>query len=212
MLGRKTQCLGGAVSEQYIKCTNLRTGETVAVKQVVIKSEEMLRRMIDEVVLMCRASFRNNKVVECFGWSVSHDSEASKEVHAVALSLGPDAAGSNEINSLGHADRVKAIGKNFNIVMECVDQGSISSLVKQNGPLNEMSLRRYLKQLLIGLRSLHAAGIAHRDIKCQNLLLTADHTLKVADFGCAKRASHNAQIEQAGLEGMRHLALITSTI
>ena len=41
--------------------------------------------------------------------------------------------------------------------------------------------------MLLGLRSLHAAGIAHRDIKGLNLMLDDDNVVKVADFGSAKR-------------------------
>lgn len=200
----KDKLLGRGSFGAVYKCTNKRTEEQLAVKQVVIKSEDMLSRMIDEVVLMCRASFRNKQVVECFGWSVSDDTDSTKEVHPFTISKAKNAvtAAAEEIPRLADVDRAAAIGKNFNIFMECVDQGSISSLLKKSGPLHETELRRFLKQLLIGLRSLHAAGIAHRDIKCENLLLSRENALKVADFGCAKRASQGSRRNPQGIEGM----------
>ncbi|KAH9600975.1 PDK1-type [Trypanosoma melophagium] len=44
---------------------------------------------------------------------------------------------------------------------------------------------RFLADVVLGLEYLHASGIAHRDIKPCNMLLTADHHIKLADFGSA---------------------------
>ena len=63
---------------------------------------------------------------------------------------------------------------------------------EKTGPLNEILVRSFARQLLLGLRSLHAAGIAHRDIKCQNLLLTDDNVVKLADFGSAKKVKNRS--------------------
>ena len=89
--------------------------------------------------------------------------------------------------NMNHEEKVKLVGKQFNLFMEYVAKGSIAARLKKHGPLNEIMVRNFTRQLLMGVRSLHAAGIAHRDIKCQNLLLSEDNTLKVADFGSAKK-------------------------
>lgn len=44
-----------------------------------------------------------------------------------------------------------------------------------------------MQQLLRGLACVHAAGVAHRDVKPDNLLLSAQG-LKLADFGCVRWA------------------------
>lgn len=43
----------------------------------------------------------------------------------------------------------------------------------------------YFRDIVAGLAYLHAEGVIHRDIKPQNILLTADGTAKIADFGAA---------------------------
>ena len=50
--------------------------------------------------------------------------------------------------------------------------------------------RSYARQILLGLAYCHKRSIAHRDIKLENLLLSADRqTCKIADFGLAKVAT-----------------------
>lgn len=52
--------------------------------------------------------------------------------------------------------------------------------------LCESEASTWTRQLYLGLRDLHCLGILHRDIKPENLLIAADGTLRIADFGwCA---------------------------
>eukprot|EP00405_Crypthecodinium_cohnii_P022110 CAMPEP_0206483390 /NCGR_PEP_ID=MMETSP0324_2-20121206/39399_1 /ASSEMBLY_ACC=CAM_ASM_000836 /TAXON_ID=2866 /ORGANISM="Crypthecodinium cohnii, Strain Seligo" /LENGTH=603 /DNA_ID=CAMNT_0053961435 /DNA_START=1 /DNA_END=1813 /DNA_ORIENTATION=- len=52
--------------------------------------------------------------------------------------------------------------------------------------IGEVDASVWSRQLVGGLRDLHNLGILHRDVKPENLLLTADGCLKIADFGwCA---------------------------
>src|SRR5205823_1950482 len=57
----------------------------------------------------------------------------------------------------------------------------------------------YLKQLCAGLAHAHECGVIHRDVKPQNLLLTADRqTIKIADFGVAKLEAADGAITRVG--------------
>ncbi|CAL3973034.1 unnamed protein product [Diplocarpon coronariae] len=74
-------------------------------------------------------------------------------------------------------------------VMEFCDQGDLFGLVSQKYLSRDDRLVDRLclfKQLLQGLNYLHANGIAHRDIKLENLLLTRDSKLKITDFGVSE--------------------------
>lgn len=53
--------------------------------------------------------------------------------------------------------------------------------------LNESYARHFLHQILLSLRYLHAAGIVHRDLKPSNILVNRDLSLKLCDFGLARK-------------------------
>ncbi len=79
------------------------------------------------------------------------------------------------------------------IVMEYVEGTTLAELGRL--PVDEAVALAV--QACHGLAHAHAAGLIHRDVKPQNLLLSTDGTLKVADFGIARAAEATA-LTQAG--------------
>lgn len=71
----------------------------------------------------------------------------------------------------------------FAIVLEYAEAGELFDYVAETGRFSEAVTRTYFLQLLAGIGYMHQKGYAHRDIKLENLLLSEDYTLKIADFG-----------------------------
>jgi protein-serine/threonine kinase len=77
----------------------------------------------------------------------------------------------------------------WNHVMEYCDQGDLFTLVshKYLSRPDRLTDRLCLfKQMVQGIHYLHNNGIAHRDIKLENLLITKDSKLKITDFGVSE--------------------------
>lgn len=77
----------------------------------------------------------------------------------------------------------------WNHVMEFCSEGDLYGLVKEGylkGDDKEKDRLCLFKQLVRGVHYLHSNGIAHRDIKLENLLITSDSALKIADFGVSE--------------------------
>ncbi len=83
------------------------------------------------------------------------------------------------------------------IVMECVEGRTLAELLAQSGPLDPDRAVDLVLQACAGLEHAHEAGLVHRDIKPQNLLVRADDTLKIVDFGIA-RPVDGTQLTLAG--------------
>ena len=74
--------------------------------------------------------------------------------------------------------------KSVNIVLEFMNKGSLSDVLKTKGKLEEKYLRYLAKELLEGLNYLHhTVRTIHRDLKPANILLNSRGEVKIADFG-----------------------------
>jgi len=82
-------------------------------------------------------------------------------------------------------DCVQQDGKLY-LVFEFLDRDLKKALESYNGLLDPMLVKSYLFQMCRGLAFCHARGVMHRDLKPQNLLVSRDGVLKLADFGLAR--------------------------
>ena len=81
----------------------------------------------------------------------------------------------------------------YYIVMEYVEGRTLKDLILEEGTLSNHDIIDYSTQIAQALKTAHQAGIVHRDIKPQNILIDNYGLLKVTDFGIA-RVSSNATI------------------
>lgn len=87
----------------------------------------------------------------------------------------------------------------YYITMEFVEGSSLKDLIISRGRLPAGAVISIGKQLCRALEVAHEAGVIHRDIKPQNMVVEADGTLKVMDFGIARLQTRSDGHTQAGM-------------
>jgi eukaryotic-like serine/threonine-protein kinase len=85
----------------------------------------------------------------------------------------------------------------YYMVMEFVRGPSVRHLLNEQGRMEPAQAAEILRQSLLALGHAHHEGLVHRDMKPENLLVTQDGVVKVADFGLA-RAYADGRVTQAG--------------
>jgi len=84
------------------------------------------------------------------------------------------------------------------LTMEYVPGRTLKQLLRDSGRFSPATALEIMAGVLDGLAAAHVSGIVHRDVKPENVLVTADGRIKVTDFGLA-RALSAAGHTRAGL-------------
>ena len=77
------------------------------------------------------------------------------------------------------------------VFMEFVDGPTLEKLLLSPAPPDKSTILDIIRQTALALDYAHKKGIVHRDIKPANIMIGADGTAKIADFGVAKMQSHS---------------------
>ncbi|MQA05488.1 MAG: Stk1 family PASTA domain-containing Ser/Thr kinase [Streptosporangiales bacterium] len=75
------------------------------------------------------------------------------------------------------------------LAMELVTGRTLRDVLKERGQLQPREALEVLKRILSALAAAHAAGLVHRDVKPENVLISDEGRVKVADFGLARAIS-----------------------
>ncbi|MFO7691141.1 MAG: Stk1 family PASTA domain-containing Ser/Thr kinase [Cryobacterium sp.] len=92
------------------------------------------------------------------------------------------------------------------LVMEYLPGITLRDLLKDYGRLTPEQTLDILEAVLSGLAAAHKAGIVHRDVKPENVLLADDGRIKISDFGLARASNNNTATGQALLGTIAYLS------
>ena len=120
----------------------------------------------------------------------------SKKSRSVALNIDSEM---EVLRSLCHPNIIKFFGMyrsptNVHLVLEYADGGDLLNRILEKGCYSEEEGKVVFAQICAGVAYLHSRDICHRDLKPDNVLLTAaDGTAKISDFGLARHASSQSE-------------------
>jgi serine/threonine protein kinase, bacterial len=72
------------------------------------------------------------------------------------------------------------------LVMELVEGGTLRELLAERGPMPPYAVAAVLRPVLGGLAAAHRAGLVHRDVKPENVLISDEGDVKIVDFGLVR--------------------------
>jgi serine/threonine protein kinase len=133
------------------------------------------------------------------GSIIDEDSHfAIKVIRVDKCNLQDEARIMNEVailKSMDHPNVIKVYdffeeSPNFFIVMDLMEGGDVFERIVQKTQYTEVDARKLARYLLTGVEYIHHRGVAHRDLKPQNILLSSranDNAIKIADFSFSKR-------------------------
>jgi serine/threonine protein kinase len=98
------------------------------------------------------------------------------EIRAVARLMHPNIVTAFDAGS---------VGEQHFLVMELVEGEVLSDRIRRLGPMSSGEAASVVEQAALALGYAHRLGIVHRDIKPSNMMLTAEGTVKILDFGLA---------------------------
>lgn len=111
---------------------------------------------------------------------------------------------STKARRIDHANVVRVLDRGVSddnedfIVYEFVDGGDLAKHIRRRkDPLTVRDAVRLAACIARGVHAAHMAGLVHCDLKPTNIIMTADETPKVADFGAAIRADSRQELRQS---------------
>jgi hypothetical protein len=159
----------GAFGVTY-RARDLQLERDVAVKEYL---PALLATRLDGVTV----SPRSTQVADDFAWGRARFLDEAR-----TLARLPRAPAIVQVH-----DYLEANGTGY-MVMQFVDGETLAAFGRREGRLSQAAVERLLKPLLDGLEQIHAAGVLHRDIKPDNIIVARDGSPTLIDFGASRVA------------------------
>lgn len=94
----------------------------------------------------------------------------------------------------------------LSLCLEYMAGGSLQEVVVAGGSQQEAVLRGLARQVLLGLRHLHALRHLHRDLKPGNILLGGGGVVKISDFGISKELEQGRSLADSFLGTFHYMS------
>lgn len=82
------------------------------------------------------------------------------------------------------------------IFMQNAENGDMLHFVQIHGPAPERRANVWFHQMASAVNYLHSIDVAHRDLKCENILLSRHMNIKISDFGFAKMSTNTDKMQE----------------
>ncbi|CAM4656629.1 unnamed protein product [Leuciscus chuanchicus] len=99
----------------------------------------------------------------------------------------------NHDNIIKMYEIIEMPGRRVGIVMEAAAKDLYKKIVEVHR-IPERQSKTMFSQMVSAINYLHQAGIVHRDLKCENVLLTAQEQIKITDFGFSRRCHDPSEL------------------
>ena len=129
-------------------------------------------------------------ISEAFISNEKYTTRFEREARAVAML--------NHPNIVQVYDMGKTEAGQYYIVMELIEGKSLGDIMKVKKLCPEKEALNIVRKAALGLQAAAEKKIIHRDIKPDNLMITNQGEVKVADFGLAKNTEATAQLTESG--------------
>jgi len=92
-------------------------------------------------------------------------------------------------------EQIVRIGAYTCVIMEQAKRGDLLEYILSRGSLPENETRTIFHGVVLAVQYLHSHNIAHRDLKCENILLDDHGQAKLSDFGFARFVIDQVQVQ-----------------